>query len=232
MSQAIEESRSRDPGGVSLSDRVFRQISDLIIYGDIAPGEPLREVHLAGRLGTSRVPVREAIQRLAEEGWVIRRPRSSARVRIPTLTDIDEVFDLRALLETDAVRRAARYISLADIEGLRDVVDSARSAADADDQRAVIEANRRFHGTIAGLARNGLLLQVLSQLDRRVQWLFGSVAQLRVTHSLLEHASILDALEARDVEAATAAARGHVEATRRALHEHWQRTRPEDAPAD
>src|SRR5690625_4836028 len=79
--------------GRPLGEIAYARILDMIVRGELDPGSPLRENHLADELGTSRVPVREALQRLAEEGWVHRRPHSGARVRIPTRRDIDEVFD-------------------------------------------------------------------------------------------------------------------------------------------
>jgi DNA-binding GntR family transcriptional regulator len=196
----------------------------MIIHGELAPGEALREMRLAETLGTSRVPIREALQRLADEGWVVRRPRSGARVKVPTESDIDEIFDVRVLLEVEAVRRAFRHISLSDADALRKIIENGREALRQGDLRAVVVANGEFHSGIAQLTENNLLVLMLGMLDRRVRWLFGTVAMSRSDTSLAQHAAILDALLERDVEAAVAITTQHVEQTRTALHEQWQAT--------
>jgi DNA-binding GntR family transcriptional regulator len=207
----------------SLAEKAYQRLADMIIDGEIAPGEPLREMRLAGQLGTSRVPVREALQRLHDDGWLIKVPRSGARVKFPTLEDVDEVFDLRILLEVEAVRLAVRHVSLADADGLRVLVERGYEASDRGDAKAIVDANGRFHAAVAELSQSGLLCQMLAMLDRRVRWLFGAVAADRSGHSLQEHSDLIDALVARESETAMRIIRQHIESTRRALHEHWTR---------
>lgn len=213
------------PGEIrmSVSERIHSQLLDMIIHGDLTPGTHLREVAIAEELGTSRVPVREAIQRLADDGWVTRRPRAGARVRVPTPQDIDEVFELRTILELAAMERAVRHLSLATIEHLRTVIDDGKRAAAGEDQRAIVQANTRFHGAMAELSQNRLLAEMLANLDKRVRWLFSSVALARAPESLVEHEGILDALEHRDVPLAASLTAAHIEATRQALHRQWDR---------
>lgn len=206
---------------MSMSDRVHGELVDMIIHGDLPPGSRLREVALAAQLGTSRVPVREAIQRLADDGWVTRRPRAGATVRVPTARDIDEVFEMRQILEVAAIERAARHISLAHIEALQQVIADGKAAAAREDQRAVVQANKVFHGATAELSHNRLLVEVLANLDKRVRWLFSSVALARAGESLIEHEAILAALERRDIPNAMELTRAHIEATRSALHREW-----------
>lgn len=207
--------------GVPLSESVHNRLLDMIVYGEFTPGERLREVQVSEMLGTSRVPVREAIQRLADDGWVDRRPRSGARVRVPTLSDIDDLFDLRAVLEQAAIERAARFICQDDIDALRGVIAGAKDAALRGDQRAVVEANHVFHRATAELSGNALLERSLLLMDKRVQWLFSSVALARSDRSLPEHEGILAALEDRDVAEAMRLVRLHVRGTRDALRAQW-----------
>lgn len=206
---------------VPLSDRVYSELVDMIIHGDLEPGSRVREMTIAAQLGTSRVPVREAIQRLADEGWLTRKPRVGATVPVPTAQDIDDVFEMRQILETAAIERAARHISLAHIETLQQVIADGKAAAAREDQRAVVQANKVFHGATAELSRNRLLVDVLANLDKRVRWLFSSVALARAAESLVEHEAILAALERRDVPRAMALTTAHIEATRAALHRQW-----------
>jgi DNA-binding GntR family transcriptional regulator len=214
------------PGGfqppVSLAEKAYQRLTEMIIEGEIAPGEPLREMRLAAQLGTSRVPVREALQRLHDDGWLVKVPRSGARVKYPTLEDVNEVFDLRILLEVEAVRLAVRHVSLADADRLRVLVQLGYEASERGDARAIVDANGRFHAAVAELSRSALLCQMLAMLDRRVRWLFGAVAADRSGHSLQEHSDLIDALVSRDPDLAMRIIGHHIEGTRKALHAYWR----------
>lgn len=215
----VEEERAeqRRP----LGEVAYERLLDMIIRGDLEAGAALPEKQLAQMLGTSRIPVREALQRLAEDGWIVRRPHSGARVRVPTRRDIDEVYDLRVVLECEAVRQASRLCSLADGDDLRELIAAGRAAAAAHDDRGVVDANSAFHGQIAALSQNRLLVQMLRLLDRRGRWLFSAVAKSRAPHSLSEHEEIVTALIDRDIENVVEHTRVHIEHTRTALVRHW-----------
>lgn len=206
---------------MSLSERVHGELLDKIIHGELPPGSRMREAALATQLGTSRVPVREAIQRLADDGWVNRVPRVGATVAAPSAKDIDNVFELRTFLEVAAIGRAARHLSRAHVEELQTVIDDGKAAAQRGDQRAVVEANNLFHGATARLSQNDLLAKVLADLDKRIRWMFSSVALTRASKSLVEHEAILAALARGDVPEASRLTTEHIEATRQALHRQW-----------
>lgn len=227
MSWSVTDDR-RSTERRPLGEVAYERMLDMIIRGDLGAGDALPESRLAETLGTSRVPVREALQRLAEEGWIVRKPHSGARVRVPTRRDIDEVYDLRVVLECEAVRLASRLCSLADSDRLRELIAAGRAAAEAQDDRGVVDANSAFHRGIAALSENSLLVQMLQLLDRRGRWLFAAVAKSRAPHSLSEHEDIVQALTDRDVDRAVELTRMHVEHTRSALLRHWAER--EDAP--
>jgi DNA-binding GntR family transcriptional regulator len=207
---------------MSLAEAAYHRLADMIVDGEILPGEPLREMRLATALGTSRVPVREALQRLHDDGWLVKVPRSGARVKLPTIEDVDEVFDLRTLLEVEAVRLAVRHVSLADADKLRALVQKGTEASERGDTRAIVHANGLFHASVAELSESKLLCQMLAMVDRRVRWLFAAVAADRSGHSLQEHADLVDALVARESDLAMSIIRKHINATREALHQHWR----------
>lgn len=217
-----------------LRDVVHSKLIEMIASGQLGANEPLREARLAAQLGTSRVPVREAILLLEEEGWVDRTPRRGARVRTPTRADIEEVFLLRRLLEEEAVRLAIPHASLYEVGELRKAIVLEASAAARGDLRRTLEASRAFHGGIARLTRNKLLMQILNSLQHRVQWLIAPTAFVRVESTCLdEHEAILQAIEDRDPERAAAAVRHHIEVTRQSLYDYWnQRAVDQRAESD
>ena len=91
-------------------EAVYRHLKDLLLSGRFSPGERLSEPLLAQELGVSRTPVREALMRLAEEGLVELVPGKGARVRVFAPEEVEEVYGVRALLEGEAAREAARAL--------------------------------------------------------------------------------------------------------------------------
>src|SRR6202451_2282981 len=92
---------------VPLRQSVYDALIDLIVGGELAPGQHMGETDLARQLGGSRQPIREALHRMEAEGWVDLRPSQGAFVHVPTDKEVDELLDVRALLEAETARLAA-----------------------------------------------------------------------------------------------------------------------------
>lgn len=170
-----------------------------ILSGALSPGSQLVQEDVADRLGVSRIPVREALQLLASEGLVSHLPNRGYFVTELSVTDLQEVYRLRQLLEAEAIRTAVPALSDGDVTRLRAL---AAAVADARDLDTITSANRRFHFTLfeaAGLPRLTRLLHQLwdsSQVYRALYFQQGANRQ-RVSG---EHAAMLDAIERRDAE--------------------------------
>jgi DNA-binding GntR family transcriptional regulator len=201
-----------------LRQSVYDALIDLIVSGELPPGQHLVETDIARQLGVSRQPIREALHRMEAEGWVDLRPSQGAFVHVPTDSEVDELLDVRELLETETTRRAAR---LADAEGvarLRAICEEGAVAAAADDVSRAVAANNAFHAEIAALAGNVVLADLASIVSRRVQWYYRLVAPARGQDSWAEHTEQIEAIEARDEARAQALAHQHTEQTRIAYH--------------
>lgn len=142
-----------------LGERVYHQLRSYLWSGNVRWGEILRESVLATRLGVSRTPVREALTRLASEGFLEARGRSFA---VPALTeeDIEDIYHLRVLLETDAVKFAASMARqnparLGPVE--RAIAQASRAVEDGDGE-AFISANLDFRAAWLGLVQNRRLV--------------------------------------------------------------------------
>src|SRR6202030_2005813 len=92
---------------VPLRQSISAALIDLIVGGDLPPGQHMVETDLARQLGVSRQPIREALHRMEAEGWVDLRPSQGAFVHVPTDSEVDELLDVRALLEAETARLAA-----------------------------------------------------------------------------------------------------------------------------
>jgi DNA-binding GntR family transcriptional regulator len=204
---------------VPLRQSVYDALIDLIVGGELPPGQHMVETDLARQLGVSRQPIREALHRMEAEGWVDLRPSQGAFVHVPTDSEVDELLDVRALLEAETARlAAARPASAAQLARLREICREGQAAAEADDVRAAVAANNVFHAEIAAIGGNAVLAELADIVGRRVQWYYRMVASARGHGSWAEHAEMIDAIEAGDPERAQALAQKHTERTRQAYH--------------
>ncbi|MFI6010850.1 GntR family transcriptional regulator [Streptomyces sp. NPDC051243] len=201
-----------------LRDRVYEALLELITTRALQPGQHLVESELAGHLGVSRQPVREALQRLNTEGWVDLRPAQGAFVHEPTEEEADQLLSVRMLLEAEAARLAAANADSEGIAALDELVAQGLKAVASDDVDAAVALNAAFHAKIMELAGNSVLAELAAQVDRRVRWYYTPVARLRGGQSWSEHRELIGAIADHDEERATQLMREHTEHTRRSYH--------------
>ncbi|GAA2925242.1 GntR family transcriptional regulator [Streptomyces mexicanus] len=202
-----------------LRERVYEALLELITTRALQPGQHLVESELAGHLGVSRQPVREALQRLNTEGWVDLRPAQGAFVHEPTEEEADQLLTVRTLLEAEAARLAAALADAAGVGALEELCAEGERAVAADDVDAAVALNARFHAKIMELASNAVLAELAAQVDRRVRWYYTPVARQRGSQSWVEHRALIAAIADRDEPRATRLMREHTEHTRTSYHE-------------
>ena len=203
---------------VPLRQSVYDALIDLIVGGELLPGQHMVETDLARQLGVSRQPIREALHRMEAEGWVDLRPSQGAFVHVPTDSEVDELLDVRTLLEAETARLATRSPNAGQLARLREICRQGAAAAAADDVTAEVAANSVFHAEVAAIGGNAVLAELADIVGRRVQWYYRMVAPARGHGAWTEHAELIEAIEAGDAERAEAVARKHTERTRAAYH--------------
>ena len=203
---------------VPLRQSVYEALVELVVEGRLRPGQHLVETELARQLGVSRQPVREALHRLEAEGWVDLRPNQGAFVHVPTDEEVDQLLDVRELLEAETARLAAAAASGGDLARLRAICREGEAAVEAGDTGRFVAVNTEFHAELARLAGNAVLAELAAIVGRRVRWYYRQVAPVRGHESCAEHRDMVGALEARDAERASSLARKHTERTRAAYH--------------
>jgi DNA-binding GntR family transcriptional regulator len=206
------------PRPVPLRQSVYDALIDLIVRGELPPGQHMVETDLARQLGVSRQPIREALHRMEAEGWVDLRPSQGAFVHVPTDAEVDDLLDVRALLEAETARLAARAPSPAQVARLREINREGQVAVGADDFGEAVTVNSLFHAEIAAIGGNAVLAELADIVGRRVQWYYRLVAPERVPDSWTEHDEVIDAIEGHDADRAESLARKHTERTRAAYH--------------
>jgi DNA-binding GntR family transcriptional regulator len=202
-----------------LRERVYEALLELIITRALRPGQHLVETELAGHLGVSRQPVREALQRLNTEGWIDLRPAQGAFVHEPTEDEADQLLVVRALLEAEAARLAAGNASGKGLNRLDELCSAGERAVEADDIDAVVAANAAFHSYVMELAGNAVLSELAAQVERRVRWYYTPVARQRGMQSWNEHRELIIAIADRNEARAQQVMRTHTEHTRTSYHQ-------------
>ncbi|MBT2397179.1 GntR family transcriptional regulator [Streptomyces sp. ISL-100] len=202
-----------------LRERVYEALLELITTRALRPGQHLIESELAGHLGVSRQPVREALQRLNTEGWVDLRPAQGAFVHEPTEEEADQLLSVRTLLEAEAARLAAANAGSAGIAALEEVCAKGEQAVADDDVDLAVSLNAQFHAKVMELAGNVVLAELAAQVGRRVRWYYTPVARQRGKQSWVEHRALIAAISDRDEQRATEIMRAHTEHTRTTYHQ-------------
>ncbi|MFD0804035.1 GntR family transcriptional regulator [Streptomonospora algeriensis] len=211
-----------------LRDSVYETLLELITRRRLPPGRHLVENELAEQLGVSRQPVREALQRLSNEGWVDLRPGYGAFVHQPSESEADQLLAVRSLLETEAARLAAGATPPEGIERLWALWRAGVEGLERGDTDTMVDSNAALHHCIVESAGNKVLEGLAGQVAQRVRWYHGLVVQRRGRESWEEHEAIIEAIEAGDQERAAALMREHTEATRVAYHEQVAEGAAED----
>lgn len=188
----------------------YTLILEAIEAGTWRPGDRLVESELAERLGVSRTPVREALQRLETQGMLARDGRSLIVASLDH-NQLAELYTVRGTLEGLAARLAARHATDEEVRVLQAMVADDRRLVGGD-PRALSRANRRFHKQIHLASHNRYLIQQLDLVHRSMALMATTslAAEGRDAEGMAEHDGIVAAIAGRDGEAADAALRTHI----------------------
>lgn len=206
-------------------------IREAILDGRLPPGRRLKEEELAQELGISRTPVREALLLLQAEGLVDASPNRGARVHSHSIEDLNDLYQLRALLEGYAARRAATGLPEERIDALRESCARFEELIeDGADMRVLVKENLVFHQTVlegAGSARLGMMVRQVVEMPlvyRSYAWYSREQQQISAHY----HRQITRALAARDSERAELVMKEHIFEARDLLLTHWRELEAEE----
>lgn len=204
----------------SLTDQVYGALRDHLLSGRVSSGQSLQEASLAAQLGVSRTPVREALARLASEGLLVSAGRSFTAPALSS-TDIEDIYELRLLLEPEAVRQVAQRITRKQLAPIRQQTAAMVAAHSIGDAGAFIDANYRFRSAWLELVPNQRLLRAIELYGDHVRYLRtltlgDSDTRVVVLNGLKRLAA---AFAAGEGEAASEAMRGHLGQAKRILRE-------------
>jgi DNA-binding GntR family transcriptional regulator len=194
-------------GYKTIGEMVYAVIREAIVGGALPPGEWLRQETLAEAIGVSRIPVRTALLQLESEGLVTFRPHRGAQVRTLSARQIDEIYELRILLETHALRLSMASMTQERLDTLRDLAE----ALDGEPQGSpFLDLRVRFYRELYAAENHPLLVQMIEELRGHVgRYLLG----FRVEHAR-RHATLVRYLAAGDAPGAESWLRQHLEGVR------------------
>lgn len=212
----------------SLTTRAYDSIKEYILDGRLDEDDRLTEESLANKLGISKSPIREALNRLESEGLIRIQPRKGAYLRRLSLKELEDLYDLREALEVHVVRTT--HVTPALSKELNDSIKRSRSLLKVHNKPKYIEEDVKFHALLASGTGNDELCRTLTNLQNQI-WL-----SRRKTYDLSSslapdfHQAISDALAKNDREKAQTEMRQHIAHVRRRLVSFLEREQQETGP--
>jgi DNA-binding GntR family transcriptional regulator len=215
VSRTTLDSESTD--GRSLIDQAYTSIKRALIRCELQPGEPITEEQLAAKYGVGRAATRAALKRLCQEKLVELAARQRYVVAPITLRHVNELFELRALVEPAAARRAAGRIDPEHLRRLDQLCQARYVVGDAESARAFLSLNTDFHSTVARASGNDLLADTVVAVLEKIERVhhLGHLLRDRNQQAFHEHHELMDALVAGDGDRAYEVMVSQIEAARR-----------------
>jgi len=183
-----------------LGTQVFEQVKGMILRGEIPPGRRIIENEVADSMGISRTPVREAVQRLAAEGFLNTLPKGGYAVRGLTVSGVEETFDIRSTLESFAAFLAAKRFTDEELLPLEEKIDEFQRCLDGNDLSKLTRINTDFHDLLYALSRSPRLIKMIHDLRDDIfllrKVILNSADMARLSNK--DHQEMIKAMEKRD----------------------------------
>ncbi|MGB3289193.1 MAG: GntR family transcriptional regulator [Burkholderiaceae bacterium] len=212
---------------ISSAELAYQALKTSILGREFVPGQRIKESALAEQLGISRTPLREAFNRLVSEGWLEQVPNQGVRVTRWTLKDIDDIFNVRLLLEPYATGCAARRMTKEHCAQLKAYAEQVETYSLVRDEASIAlrtQANNQFHALLLDVAGNQRIVNILTTLVEipLVSWTFHQFSEDEARRSTAHHFEIVAAISAGDASWAESVMKTHILAARQAVVERLQ----------
>lgn len=197
----------------TLHDELLDRLRQMIVDGDLVPGQKVPEKELCERFGVSRTPLREALKVLANEGLVTLTPNRGAMIAELTMDDLEEAFPVMGALEALSGELACANMTEAELAEIRKLHDRMVAHYEARELKPYFRANRRIHELILAAARNETLTSLYRSLEGRVRQAryLANMSEERWPVAVEEHSQMIEALEKRDSARLSAILKSHLQ---------------------
>ena len=199
----------------SLHDEVVTALREMIVTGELEPGERIIEKDLSQQLGVSRTPIREAIKTLVLDGLVDSPPHRGAQVKLLEAEEIESLFDVIAVLEALAAQRAAQNLKPGELRKLETLHRNMRAAFEDENRSRYFELNTAIHDFLMQQSGNDILFNTHARLMLRASRgrYLAILSGTRWGEAMEQHEGLMKALRAGDAEAAFEIWRNHLTMT-------------------
>ena len=215
---------------MTMKHQIYQIIKKEICDGNYPPGQWLQEKELAEQLNVSRSPVREALKQLVDEGLAIEYPNKGVFVKEFTGKDIEEIYDLRTLLESYAIKNSVKTLTSINIQELMDILQKLVKCYEDNDLAHYIEIDSHLHQYIITLGGNSLVVDIYRRVYSQSQQfrIYSLTTQRRFDDSVTEHRGIVENLIAGNWKEADRINRIHLSLAREEIIEHFEAKKEED----
>jgi len=212
------------PTRETVSAAAYRQLKDALLKGQLEMGARINEIEIASAWGVSRTPIRDAMRRLEAEGLLRATPRRGVTVPLLSLGDVDELYDMRDLLEGRAARRAAERATPDYDDRLNTLIRKFGTTVKAGDLEALLDIDVEIHNGIAEASASAQLQKAIDALRGQIHVIRarGLLVRGRAAKSFREMAKLVAAIRARDAARAERAMCEHIASLRADLPEAFQ----------
>ncbi|MFH0795517.1 MAG: GntR family transcriptional regulator [Candidatus Omnitrophota bacterium] len=200
----------------NLSDEVYHALARRIIKQRLRAGTRLVENEMAEDFGISRIPIREALNRLAQDGLIELTPRKGARVKQLKIQDVEEVYDLRRILESFAIEKAATSIKKEELSQIKRLLKKSEGPSKKR-LEYFLDSDLRLHSLFINCCNNGRLIKILKNLHNFINSfrILDAQYEERIRQAHQEHKDIVKALVEKDARRAKSLIEEHIENAKR-----------------
>ena len=216
-------SQSNDPMYRTLEDFAYTTIREAILYGELKPGERILLKDLEATYRISRTPIRQALRRLSERGYVTLQPHSSMRVRPLSQEELNELYALRRAIEPIAMAEGIKGADDSDMALLEALLGEMHAATEREDRVTLIGLNTKFHRSMyepSGMPHLLSMYDRLVGICERYQWTQANAPVTELRGDRRHHEEIMDAYRRRDEDRAIDLIQIHLEQAREAILRH------------
>jgi len=213
---------------MTMKHQIYQIIKKEICDGNYLPGQWLQEKELAEKMNVSRSPVREALKQLVDEGLAIEFPNKGVFVKEFSSKDIQEIYDVRIMLESYSIKNSVKVITSINIKKLMDILQNLAECYEKNDMSKYIEYDTQLHEYIVMLGGNSLVSDIYRRIYSQVQQfrIYSLTTTKRFDDSIIEHRKIVENLIASNWKEADRINKVHLTLAREEIIHHIESLRP------
>ena len=219
---------------MTMKHQIYQILKKEICDGNFPPGQWLQEKELAEKLNVSRSPVREALKQLVDEGLAIEYPNKGVFVKEFTVKDIEEIYEVRILLESYAIKNSVKTITTSNIRELMEILHVLTKQYENNDLASYIETDTQLHQYIITLGGNSIVSDIYRRIYSQSQQfrIYSLTTKRRFDDSVVEHKNIVENICSGNWKEADRINKIHLSLAREEIIEHFEATKKLESDAE